>query len=75
MIITSYKKEDFTRCTEFDEKGTMCLSCSSDEIEYQGNCFKLMEGCLIQPGSICLKCDSNYVIGNFKCLKECKKFF
>ena len=75
LIVTAYKKSDFANCKEFDENGKACLSCGSDEIEYQGSCFKLMEGCLIQPGEICLKCDSNYVIGDYRCVKECRAFF
>lgn len=74
LIITAYKDNDFSNCQLFNADGK-CLSCVPDEIQYQGYCWKKLEGCLIQPGGICAKCNINYVKSGQKCYKQCSSFF
>ena len=39
ISLVSFEEDNFSKCNRFDEKG-MCLSCSWDEISYQGECFE-----------------------------------
>lgn len=75
LIITGYVEGDLSACTQFSAQGR-CLSCDKDnEIEFQGSCFKKMEGCVIQAANICVKCNVDYVKSASKCVKECSAFF
>ena len=72
LFITPYTEADFTKCTQLDETGKHCLSCSEDEVEYQGNCFVKDPLCLVQAGEICIRCEDTSIMGdNFQCLREC----
>ena len=33
-----------------------------------------MDGCLIQAGKICVRCDAHYVKIEYKCIRECSYF-
>ena len=74
LILTKDKDEDYSNCSQWDQKGK-CLSCREGEVEYQGSCFDRLEGCLIQPGDICVRCSSNYVQFGYKCYRGCSSFF
>ena len=74
LILTKDKDEDYSNCSQWDQKGK-CLSCREGEVEYQGSCFDRLEGCLIQPGDICVRCSSNYVQSGYKCYRGCSSFF
>lgn len=75
LVITGYVDGDLAACTQFSQQGR-CLSCDKEtEIEFQGSCFKKLEGCLIQAANICVKCNVDYVKSASKCMKECPAFF
>ena len=75
LYITLYNDNNFSSCQSYS-MGGKCQSCSEKAIEYQGECFEKIEGCLIQPGSLCVKCDSDYLItSDYKCYKECYSLF
>lgn len=75
LVVTTYKDSDFSNCRRFDTVGK-CLSCDpTTEVEYQGACHKKLDGCLIQPGTICAKCNANYVkFSDRKCYRDCTVF-
>lgn len=75
LLITGYRSGDFSNCQKFDKTGK-CLSCDlSVEVEFQGACHKKLDGCLIQPGVSCVKCNTNYIKQGPKCYKDCDNFF
>lgn len=74
IFITDWKAEDFSSCKSFNSDGK-CLSCSAGQIEYQGECYAKMPGCLIQAGKICVKCELDYIRSEYQCRKECSYFF
>ena len=75
LLITGYKTGDFSNCQSFDKTGK-CLSCDSNtQVEFQGACHPKLDGCLIQPGVNCVKCNTNYIKQSQKCYKDCENFF
>jgi hypothetical protein len=75
LIVTGYKDGDFSNCQKFGPTGK-CLSCDANtEIEYQGSCWKKLDGCLVQPGNICVRCNANYAKSGQKCFEQCSNFF
>lgn len=83
LVITGYKTGDFSNCQKYQvtipapaNLVYKCLSCDkSTEVEFQGGCHKIIEGCLIQAGPICVKCNADYVKSAYKCYRECSFFF
>ena len=74
IYLTQWKADDFSSCRKFDQNGK-CLSCIASEIEYQGQCFSQMTGCLIQAGNLCVKCELDYIRSDYKCQRDCSSFF
>lgn len=72
VTTTNYKDSDFGSCGLFSPEG-ICLSCSQSQLEYQGNCWEKIEGCLYQAGPICLKCSGKYILKNRLCIKDCEQ--
>lgn len=74
-ILTRYKEKDFSNCKKFDLTGK-CLTCDQNrEVEFQGACFGKLEGCLVQAGTLCLKCEGGYFKSNYTCSQECSLHF
>lgn len=75
LIITGYTDNDFSNCSQYSIAGK-CLSCDREsEIEFQGACFKKLEGCIIQAANVCVKCNVDFVKSASKCVKDCSAFF
>lgn len=75
LIITGYTDNDFSNCSQYSLAGK-CLSCDREsEIEFQGACFKKLEGCIIQAANVCVKCNVDFVKSASKCVKDCSAFF
>ena len=75
---TAFKDSDFSNCRQYSLSpiAGICVSCNQNtEIEYQGVCYTKIEGCLIQAGSVCVKCNGNYVKSAGNCYRECALFF
>lgn len=83
VISTGYRVGDFSNCQKYQvvipapaNLMYKCLSCDRNtEVEFQGACHKIIEGCLIQAGPICVKCNADYVKSAYKCYRECSFFF
>lgn len=66
-IMTGYRDSDLSNCQKFDLTGK-CLSCDKNQqVEFQGACFAKLEGCLVQAGTLCLKCNAGYLKLNNNC--------
>lgn len=70
FVKTAYQTTSFSTCTKFDTTGK-CLTCTATQVEYQGSCWPKLEGCKVQTGQFCLRCDNPYVLSNKLCKKSC----
>lgn len=70
FVKTAYTAASFSSCTQFDTAGK-CLNCDATQLEYQGSCWPKLEGCKVQIGQFCLRCDNPYVLFNKKCTNSC----
>jgi hypothetical protein len=69
LVLTSYDDSCFSNCKQYGSDGK-CLTCNSKtQIEYQGYCWNILEGCEVQMGGICAKCKPDYAKSNQKCYK------